>query len=83
MVSSLHKLSLNPFRQQKNSVHHATITSNHYHDASLWRCDNKHSNRVHIIHGPLAKILHEYPEDYCLTYLGPEQASLPYHQQAM
>jgi hypothetical protein len=72
MVSSFHRLSLNPFRQ-KNAA-----DINRYHEGCLWRCENKHSHRIHIIHGPLAKILTEYPNDYYLTYLGDEQSCVAY-----
>ena len=90
MVSSLHRLSLNPFRQNKLVSNNTSIitnnktniqnntNNNHYNDACLWRCVNNHSHRVHIIHGPLAKILAHYPNDYCLTYLGDEQESLTF-----
>jgi hypothetical protein len=78
MVSSFHRLSLNPFRQKNVALYTNTINNNHYHEACLWRCENKHSNRVHIIHGPLAKILNEYSQDYCLTYLGHEQSCQTY-----
>ncbi|MDH4379093.1 MAG: hypothetical protein QE263_04215 [Vampirovibrionales bacterium] len=83
MVSSFHRLSLNPFRKNNPAQHNDTINNksynkNHYSEACLWRCENQHSHRIHVIHGPLAKILTEYPNDYCLTYLGDEQASLPF-----
>lgn len=86
MGSSFHRLSLNPFRLKAMDQNQTTVTQNRYCEATLWRCENKHSHRVHIIHGPLAKILTDYPDDYCLTFLGDKQACLSYqkpYQQAI
>lgn len=44
-------------------------------ETALWLCLNRQTMRNHVIHGPLAKILMDYPCDYTLVFLRDERES--------
>lgn len=50
-----------------------SVPEHAFNESALWLCLNRQTMRSHIIHGPLAKILMEYPADYTLTFLRHEQ----------